>query len=708
MLRRLAIGVFTLVVGLLAASCSSKLDSNALLEQARKHDVRILRDTWGVPHIFGATDADAAFGFAYAHAEDDFPTIQDTLLISRGELASVKGSEAAPLDYLIHLFRIREVIDEKYETDLRPETRALCEAYAEGINLYASLHPKQVIKHSLFPANGKDVVAGFVGRTPLFFGLNRNVEELFRPNRAKAVSEKLPVAAAEAFYTQGAEIGSNGIAVGPNRSADGKTRLAVNSHQPWTGPVAWYEAHMHSGEGMDIVGGVFPGSPIVLHGHNRNLGWAHTVNMPDLVDIYVLEMNPDNANQYKFDGQWRDLEVGKARINVRVFGPFSWTVKREVLWSVYGPVVRQPHGVYAIRYAGWGDIRQVEQWYRMGKATNFDEWLDAVRMRAIPSFNIVYADKVGNVYYLYNALLPLRASGYDWRQYLPGNTSETLWTDYLPFERLPQVKNPASAFVISCNSAPYKTTIGLENPKEEDYAPSMGIETTMTNRALRALELYGGDDSITAEEFLAYKFDLAYSEKSVVADLRRQILNLPPSDDPVVLEAIKALRAWDLRTNVDNPGTAIGILVLEPAVRAQLSGRNPPDLMQLVRDKAHLLKDRYGRVDVPWGEVNWIHRGTIDIPTPGGPDVLHAIYGKLVDGRLIANEGDCYILVATWDKDGKVSSQSIHQFGSATLDEKSKHYADQLPLFVDCKLKPVWLDEAEIRTHLEREYRPGE
>jgi penicillin amidase/acyl-homoserine-lactone acylase len=236
----------------------------------------------------------------------------------------------------------------------------------------------------------------------------------------------------------------------------------------------------------------------------------------------------------------------------------------------------------------------------------------------------------------------------------------------------------------------------------------MGIETTMTNRALRALELYGGDDSITAEEFLAYKFDLAYSEKSVVADLRRQILNLPPSDDPVVLEAIKALRAWDLRTNVDNPGTAIGILVLEPAVRAQLSGRNPPDLMQLVRDKAHLLKDRYGRVDVPWGEVNWIHRGTIDIPTPGGPDVLHAIYGKLVDGRLIANEGDCYILVATWDKDGKVSSQSIHQFGSATLDEKSKHYADQLPLFVDCKLKPVWLDEAEIRTHLEREYRPGE
>ena len=710
MVARLMRGLFIVLAGCLAASCAAplKLDANALREQAKKRDVQILRDTWGVPHIFGATDPDAAFGLAYAHAEDDFATLQETLLVSRGELASVKGSEAAPFDYLMDLFRIREVVDEKYETDLRPETRAVCEAYADGLNLYAAQHPKQVLKKSAFPATGKDIVAGFVGRVPLFFGLNHVVEQVFGPNRAKPVSEKSPVAAAEAFYTQGCEIGSNAIAVGPGRSADGKTRLAVNSHQPWTGPVAWYEVHMHSGEGMDIVGGTFPGSPIVLHGHNRDLGWAHTVNLPDLADVYVLEMNPDNPNQYKFDGQWRDLEVRKARINVHVFGPFSWTVKREALWSVYGPVVRQPHGVYAIRYAGWGDIRQVEQWYLMGKAHSFDEWIDAVRLRAIPSFNIVYADKTGNVYYLYNALLPLRADGYDWKQYLPGNTSETLWSEYLPLEKLPQVKNPASGFVISCNNTPFQVTTGPGNPKQEDYAPSLGIETTMTNRALRALELYGGDDSITDEEFLAYKFDLAYSQKSTVVELRRKILDAPASDDPVVKEAVEVLRGWDLRTNIDNQGTAIAILTMEPVVRAQIFGGKPPDLMQLFREKAHLLKDKFGRIAVPWGEINRIRRGSIDIPTSGGPDVLHAIYGSLKNGRLIGNDGDSYILIATWDKDGKVSSRSIHQFGSATLDEKSKHYADQLPLFVDCKLKTVWMDEAEIRAHLEREYRPGE
>ncbi len=705
--KRILLRAFALLC-LSVASYSGRLDAKVLAEQAKKHDVRILPDTWGVPHIFGATDADAAFGLGYAHSEDDFKTIQEMLLVARGELASVRGSEAAPFDYLMQLFRVREVVDKEYEADLRPETRKLCEAYAEGVTLYASEHPQEIIAKGLFPASGKDVVAGFVARVPLFFGLNRTVEEVFRPEQAKPVSRKTPVAAAEDFYLQGAQIGSNAFAVGPGRSADGATRLAVNSHQPWTGPVAWYEAHMHSNQGMDMVGGTFPGSPIILHGHNRNLGWAHTVNTPHLTDVYVLQMNPHNSNQYKFDGQWRDLEVRSVPIKVHLAGPFSWTVKREVLWCAYGPAVRRPHGVYAIRYAGWGDIRQVEQWYRMGKASNFDQWLDAVKMRAIPSFNMVYADKTGNIYYLYNALLPLRGPGYDGKQYLPGDTSKTRWTEYLPFEKLPQVKNPASGFVISCNSSPFKATLGPENPKEEDYPPSFGIERRMTNRALRAIELFGSDRAITAEKFLAYKYDLAYSAKGPAAEIRQQILEAPPSSDPNVREAVEVLRSWDLKTDLDNRGTAVAILTIEPVVRAVMSGKRPPDLLRLLGEKAALLKRTYGRIDVPWGEVNRIRRGKIDVPTCGGPDVLHAIYGRLDHGHLVANEGDCYILIVEWDKHGKVHSQSIHQFGSATLDAKSPHYADQLPLFVKCKLKPVWLDEAEIREHLEREYRPGE
>lgn len=702
------------------AQSLSQLDSDAIKKSAKQYDVRILRDTWGVPHIFGATDAAAAFGLAYAHCEDDFATIQEALLATRGQLAWVKGEESAPIDYMVNLFRVWEVVNDRYEKDLSPETRALCEAYATGVNLYAAQHRNKILKRGLFPTTGKDVVAGFVQKVPFFFFLQNTVRELYKPERRRPLSEKKTasnmedLSVAAEFFTGGLPIGSNAFAVAPSRSADGCTRLAVNSHQPWSGPVTWYEAHMHSNEGMDIVGGTFPGAPIILHGHNRSLGWAHTVNFPDLTDVYVLEINPDNPNQYRFDGTWRDLEKRTVKIAVRVFGPVRWTVKREALWSVYGPVIRQPHGAYAIRYAGMGNIRQVEQWFRMGKANNFDEWMEAVRIRAIPSFNIVYADQHGNIYYLYNALFPKRAEGYDWKQYLPGNTSETLWTEYLPFEQLPQVKNPASGFLISCNNSPYHVTVGPENPNPEAFSPTLGIETHMTNRAVRALELFGADESITEDDYLTYKFDIAYSPNSPCGDLLKQVFELPPSDDPVVQEAVEILRGWDMRANVENTGTAIAVLVFEPIVRAHIFGNNPPDLAKLLKEKAHLLKDFYGRIDVPWGEINRLRRGNFDAPLCGGPDTLRAVYGHYTKGHIIADDGDSYILLPTWDKadaqgrHGPVRSCSIHQFGSATLDEKSPHYADQSPLFAACKFKPVWMDEADIRAHLEREYRPGE
>jgi len=700
-----------LVVCLILAGVCLNLNQSGIADDSQsialKYDVRILRDTWGVPHIFGKTDADTAFGLSYAHAEDDFDTIQDSLLAARGKLASVYGRKSAPIDYFVHLLRIWDDVNEKYDTDLSPDVRAICEAAADGVNYYASLHPQEV-KRGVLPFTGKDVVAGFVQKAPLFYGLDEVIKEVMKPERKRKVSEKITSNALLSLPLYDVPVGSNTFAVASGRSADGKTRLAINSHQPWDGPVAWYEAHLHSEEGWDMVGGVFPGSPIVLHGHNRNLGWAHTVNSPDLIDVYVLEINPENPDQYKFDGEWRDLEVRTAPIKVKLLGPISWTFKREVLWSIYGPVIRRPHGTYAIRYAGMGNIRQIEQWYRMNKARNFSEWQAAMRIRAISSFNCGYADHEGNIYYVYNALLPIRAEGYDWQQYLPGNTSETLWTEYMPFDKLPQVKNPVSGFVQNCNSSPYQTTTGSDNPRPEDFSPTLGIETHMTNRSLRALELFGADESITEEEFYRYKYDMAYSKNSDIAKLVDTILASPPSDDPVVQEAVEVLRKWDLRTNPENPNTAIGVLTIQPVLMAEFFGREPPDLWKTFVDIAHNLKKAHGRIDVPWSDVNRLRRGKLDIGLGGGPDILHAVYGgKLKNGTVTGRAGDCYFLIATWDEKG-VSSRSIHQYGSATLDEKSPHYADQAPLFAARRMKPVWLDEDDIRAHLEREYRPGE
>jgi acyl-homoserine-lactone acylase len=444
----------------------------ARLASTRPYDVRILRDTWGVPHVFGKTDPDVAYGLAWAHAEDDFATIQGALLAARGRLATALGPKGAPNDYMVQLLRVWDVVDAKYERDLSPETRALCQAYADGLNAYAAQHPEESTA-ALYPATGKDVVAGFVHKSPLFFGLDKTLSGLL-------AEEKKPTHAP----------GSNTIAVGPRRSADGFTRLAINSHQPWDGPVAWYEAHLHSETGWDMVGGLFPGAPVILHGHNRHLGWAHTVNHPDLIDVYALELNPANEDQYRYDGAWRDLEKRDAPVEVKLLGALSWTFHREVLWSVHGPVLRGPRGTYAVRFAGYGEVRAVEQWYRMNRARSLDEWTDALNMGALPMFNCGYADRLGNIAYVYNARLPLRDPGFDWAKELPGNTSKALWSEFLPVDRTPRVVNPSSGFIQNCNSSPFGTTTGDENPRAKDYAPSFGIETRMTNRSLRALELF--------------------------------------------------------------------------------------------------------------------------------------------------------------------------------------------------------------------------
>lgn len=661
---------------------------------AAGYDVRILRDTWGVPHVCGRTDADVAFGLAYAHAEDDFVTLQGALLAARGRLASVQGKDGAPNDYMVQLLRVWDFVDAGYERDLSPRTRALCEAYAAGINLYAARHPREA-EAGLYPARGKDVVAGFVHKVPLFFGLDKVLKELTAPVRVVSPPAPTP--------------GSNTFAVAPSRSADGYTRLAVNSHQPWTGPVAWYEAHLKSGEGWDMVGGVFPGAPVILHGHNRDLGWAHTVNHPDLIDVFVLETDPAHPRRYRVDGVWKDLEVRTARIPVKLLGPFSWTFEREVLWSDFGPVLQQPHGTYALRFAGMGRVGEVEAWYRMNRARTLEEWTDALRLQMLPMFNCGYADRRGNIAYVYNATIPRRATGYDWTRDVPGTTAATLWRDYLPFDSLPMVVNPASGFVLNSNGNPFEVTDGPDNPRPDALPAWAGIERHQTNRGLRAFELFGGDPSITREEFDAYKFDVTYSERSAVVGRLRQVLAAPRPDDPLLREALDVLSRWDRRADAANPSAALALLALRPDDSNSAKPVATEALLSRLKTAAERLRKHFGRLDVPWGEVNRLRRADVDLGLAGGPDTLRAVYGfDADDGRLKGVAGDSYILLVEWDREGRVSSRSVNPFGSAVQDRRSRHYADQAPLFARQELRPVWLDEADIRAHLEREYRPGE
>lgn len=681
-----------------------------LAASAAEYDAEIIRDNWGVPHVYGARDADVAFGIAYAHAEDDYETIQEVVAATRGTMARYRGAGAAPTDYIVALLGVWETIDARYESDVPADVKAIAEAYAAGLNLYASENPKTTWA-GLAPFTAEDVVAGFIFKTPFFYGLDGTLLELFGDERQAEIALD-PSAGREAFQAvpKGQpERGSNAFAVSPERGGDGVTRLMINSHQPMTGPVAWYEAQLVSEEGLDITGGLFPGTPLILHGFNRDLGWANTVNKPDLADVYRLEINPDDKGQYRLDGEWVDFEEETVTIPVGLWGPFAFKAKQPLKHSEHGPVIEADHGTYAVRYAGMGEIRQLEQYYRLNKANDLEQFLAAMSLNALPSINYIYADRTGDIAFIHNGQYPNRVEGWDWKKDLPGDRSDLIWQGYRGFADVPKLINPESGFLFNSNNTPYVATDGPDNLKPEDFPASMGLQEDQTNRSLRVIEMTYGETPIDRDELLAIKFDTAYAAGSQAEEVVKAVLAEDWSDDPALQAAAGHLAQWDFGMQADSRHAALGGLTVMREITSQFSGETPPSPEQAFREAVAYLNTHYGRIDPEWGEINRLVRGDTDLPVDGGPDTLRAIYPAEIrdDGTLHASAGDTWIAVVEWDAAGEQTASVIHQFGSATLDETSPHYDDQAVLFAAEEWRPALIERADVEANAERIYRPG-
>ncbi len=636
------------------------------------HEARIERDQYGVPHIYGETDADAAFGLAYAQAEDAWPIMEGSLPFFRGTAGLYEGQEGAQSDYLVKWLDLWGTLDRDYERVLSPEIRRYVEAFAEGFNAFTRDNPSEVKHLELLPVTGKDIIAGHMLRHPLLYGFDGPVLELFGDERPNTVSK--------APYNPKPKdpIGSNATAIAPSRTEDGSTYLIINSHQPLTGPVAWYEAHIESGEGLNVMGGLFPGAPTVGVGFTEEHGWGATVNKPDLVDIYVLEMNPENPNQYRLDGEWRDLQVGEVKLKLKLWGFIPWSVKREVLRSVHGPALRTEHGVYAIRYAGIDEMKQVEQWLAMNKAKNFEEWKAAVALNHIQSFNFVYANRHGDIHFIHNAQLPVRVPGWNWQQYLPGDRSDLIWQRYHPISALPQVTNPESGFVHSANQTPFNITEPQDNPRPNTVPADGGWQTRMTNRATRGLELVADFEQISFEEAWELKHDNSYSANYRGIAFLNEVMALPRSSD-TVSRAIEILESWDLGTDKENRGAALGVCVLAAEWQAESGGTSNPDAKTILDDCINQTLKIGDRLDPRWGDVNRHGRDGTHWPVAGGPDTLRAIYSRRLDGddHLTAVAGDGLYYFIRWMPDGEQKALGTHQYGNDMTDPKSPHYLDQ-------------------------------
>jgi len=681
--------------------CSSKPKGKELTS------IKIARDSYGVPHIMAKTDIEVAYGLAWVQCEDDFVTLQELMAVCKGMLGEIKGREGLVADFGIKFMGLKEIAEKRYDEEVTGKFKKYLESFVNGVNTYAKLHPEKVLLDDLFPLTGQDIITGYLLGNLEVSHAGDDLKKILGGTIIKDLKSDAPK-------------GSNAFAFSRNKTTDGKTYLAINSHQPLEGWYSWYEAHLISEEGLNILGGTFAGGICIFHGANKNLGWAHTVNHGDFSDVYQLEIHPEKKDFYKFDNEWLQLKEKKYWSWLQLAGPIKIPISKTIYESKYGPTFKTDDGIFAWRFVVGQSIKMAEQWYKMNKAKNYNEFKEALKIRGLASLNIIYADKEDNIYYLSNGRFPKRNPTYNWSKVLPGNTSETLWNqDLIPFDSLPQVLNPKSGWVFNTNNSPFSATDSIGNFKETPLNKQMGFQTTgmENNRSNRFLELMKEYDSISYTDFKTIKYDNQYPKKMMTRTALNleTLMRLNPTEFPEISDAISLLNTWDRKTDKHNKTAALYILSwMHLNEKRKEDGRairrgsitTEDCVFGITKAKEELLQN-FGSLQVELGEIQRHSRGNINLPIGGAPDVLAAIYSKKVkdtDKTYKAFAGESYIELVRFGKNG-TEIETINSYGS-NANEKDTHATSQMDYFTNQKLKKMTLNKEDVLKNAVKIYSP--
>ena len=662
--------------------------------------IEIVRDEFGVPHIFGKKDADVAYGLAWAHAEDDFETIQKTVLAGKALAGRVFGEQGAGVDFFVHLLETREIARKNYESTFSPEFKRVLEGYAAGLNDYALTHPEEVLYGPAFPINPKEILSAYILSLAQMSGADRAVQQI-----VNGQVDLIPV--------DSNPKGSNAIALHSSRTDSGETFLAINSHQPLEGPVAWYEAHLQSEEGWNILGGLFPGGSMIFHGVNEHLGWAHTVNFPDFLDLYQLEINPENEDEYRVDGEWLELESRYVWLKVRLWDWITLPVPKKVWKSIYGPTLVTEQGAFSIRFGALERVGAPEQWWRMNKAKNFAEWKAAMNTMQLTNFNTVYADKYDTIFYVSNGLLPKRTPGFDYSGTVPGNTRQTLWSEFHSFSELPQQVNPPSGYLFNTNHSPFKASSFADNLHPEDYPAEMGYILRDNNRSWRFRELMPDTGRVSYEEFKKIKFDQTLPKKLAFRTDMKALFQLDTLKYPELAKQIKTLATWDKSAGIESEGAALFAFVyyywwdeFAKTGRSFETVLTEEEAIQGIQAAKTHFETHFGKSLVPLGEYQKLVRGDKALPLWGIDDVIAAMRSTpWKNGMRKGAQGESYIMMVKFGE-GLPEVETINVYGASNRPG-SPHYSDQMEYFLNRNLKPMSLDKATVLKSAKRTYRPG-
>ena len=665
--------------------------------QINPKNIDIVRDEYGIPHIYAQTDAEVAYGLAWANAEDDFTTIQEAYLAGNAMLSNYIGLKGAAADFITQFIGSKNLIEEKIGT-ISEDYMAVVEGYSQGLNAYASNNPDKVLYKKLFPITPKKM-------------LMYSQLQLFISNEGAYWAGRILNNDTQDDFLDQNLTGSNVIAMNSSKTASGETFLAINTHQPLEGPTSWYEVHLNSEEGTNIIGTMYPGTPNVVIGVNEYLGWSHTVNYPDKTDVFKLRMK--NKRKYIVDEEEYELEKLKAKITIKVLG-IPIKINRKYFKSIYGPTLKNKSGYYSIRTPSLFHIRALEQWWRMGKSKNFSEFYNNLKMKELPGFNIGYADKYDTIFYMSNGIIPKRAEGYNWKGIVPGDTKKTLWTEYHNIEDLPQVIQPESGFIYNANHSPFKSTSADENPNEENYNENMGYEKYDNNRSTRLIELIESYDKVSYDDFKDIKYDNSFPSKfnynfmdiSIIETLKLQAEN-------DLFELLDIIQKWDRKTDIDSQGAGIyGVLYYQLVrnYRNEIQKNNKTVskeilLSALADTKAYIINN-FGSIKITLGVFQKLVRGDKELPIWGLPDVITAMSSRpYKDGKQKVTQGESYIGLVRFNENGPIL-ESIISFGNSDNPD-SEHYTDQMEKYSKFQTKKMTFDKNIIYSQAKKIYNPN-
>lgn len=667
-------------------------------EYIQPERIDIVRDSFGVPHIFAPTDAEVAYGLAWATMEDDSKTAQYILNASKGLMGRMEGINGAAIDYAVYLTRVRDVAQTYLDHDCPEDFKRVVEGYCAGTNAYFALHWDELSNRRSFPITPTDLISGYMLGMGLMAGVDKNLRSIVEGT----IQERLPT-----LPGGPSPIGSNVFAMNDKITADGGTYLDINSHQPLEGILSWYEAHLSSEEGWNITGSLFHGGLSIFHGATENLAWAHTVGEFDRADVYALKMVEGEKNKYMIGDEVYELEkdVAKLRVGLGKKNRMILPVRKKIYWSKFGPTIKTKSGVFALRMPALMEPRVAEQWWRMNKTTNFEEFKEVLDMQAMAMMNVGYADKEGNIYLLANGKFPKRKEGLDWTNPVWGIEKDRIWKEYYDREDLAWFENPDCGYVFNVNNSAYDGTCKEDNYKPDDFSPTMGYTTTINNRSARFYELMEQYHKVSWEDFLDIKFDHTYPGDTMYFLRDFEIMSMERLSDekyPDLVDAFEHIRNWD-RT-ADSMDTDLPVLLYALyEVYNRSEGDKEKELAEdpVAREeffvdcirlaKNHMIKT-FGTMEVPLGRVHGLERGGKWVPVNGGPDMIRAsAANKMEDGRLRIWIGDSFIQLVRFDKDGTQHIWSVSPFGASNKPE-SEHYNDQMELYSDQKFKKMSLD----------------